>query len=895
VGPRWALWVTGGAGAACSAGWFAAQHLEMERGAFWLWLASLLSIAVGFALAAPGGGERRQRAEWGEIALVGAVLLIALALRLPGLEGLPVEVHGDEAWCGLEARSIFRGEVRNLFGVGWYNLPYLGFALYAPFFWLFGDDLYGLRMASVFHGTLSVLLLHLVARELFRPSVGLVAAFLLAVSQWHIHFSRTGIDYIQASSVGLALFWFLLLGIRRRRPLYFLLAGYTAALCFDVYYAARLTPVLAAVYLLHRAVCERGFWRAQASHLVIMALGATLFALPMLFFFVQFPATLMARTEGVWVFAAENRQHVVQAHQVASFAAAMRRQVLRSVGAFNYFGETSLQHGRRAPLLDFWTGAFFVLGVGAFGWRLRRSNTFLVALWFWSTLLLGGVFTVDAVFSPRLSGVLPVLFLFPALFLAAGGDGLRRAFGRAGTILALATGAVFAVLCAGDNVHEYFTVHPTQQTASFYPTLARHVAAVNDAYQVYLFGDADDSLLFSTPLFLVPHIDGADVGPGMLDLPLRWIPATKGVEFLMAAGAPRAEKRLELMREAYPNGVRSAIRNQAGFVHLYAYRVEHADLLAANPGAQLRVEPITGAAAALTLPPPPPVPGGVPPPPSAAAADPSSADWEVAPAQAETREPFALPSLREPVDVAVAPNGDVFVLDRGTRRVHCFAAEGRHRFTVRARSGAEGWPDPRAIAVGADGSLLVLDARLNSVYRFSPQGRFESVRVVAAAYSPSGLARAADGAILIADTGASRIVRWPQLDGDAVEQSPGPPNDRSPVAQPAAVAAADKRVFVTDAERQALVVLDHDLREVASWPLPPFDPVHAAHVLATPTAVLVSFPEAGFIAVFDAAGTRIGTLGQGRLTRPVGMALSAAGELLVADPGASALLRVKIE
>jgi streptogramin lyase len=607
---------------------------------------------------------------------------------------------------------------------------------------------------------------------------------------------------------------------------------------------------------------------------------------------VQFPESLMARTEGVWIFSGGNREHVVHAHAVATFGEAMLRQVVRSIGALNYFGETSLQHGRRGPLLDFWTGMFFVLGVGAFGWRLRRSNTFLVALWFWATLLLGSVFTVDAVFSPRLSAALPILFVFPALFLGAFGGALRRAFGRAGAVLAALGFAVFAALAARDNVHQYFTVHPTQQAATFYSVLARHVAAVNDDYQVYLFGDADHSLSFSTPLFLLPNIDGADVGPGMLPLPLERIPATKGVEFLVAAAASRAEERLELMHEAYPGGVRSAIRNGVGFVHLYAYRVEHAELAAANPDAELRSEPISGSADGIVaLPPRPPARSAAA---VAAGSDgrPPSSEWELVSADpAVVRAPFALPSLREPVDVAVAPRGDVFVLDRGTRRVHCFDAEGRHRFTVRPRSGAEGWPDPRAVAAAADGSLLVLDALLASVFRFSPEGRFVSVRAIADAYSPSGLACDRDGAILIADTGASRVVRWPAMEGDAVEQSPGPPGERSPVAQPAALTVADDgTIYVSDAERQALVVLNRELRESATWPLPIFDPVHAAHVLVTSTRVLVSLPDRGQIAVYDLHGTPIGSVGEGVTQRPVGMAIGATGELLVADPRASALL-----
>jgi 4-amino-4-deoxy-L-arabinose transferase-like glycosyltransferase len=114
------------------------------------------------------------------------------------------------------------------------HLPQLGYAISAGFMGLFGDDLFGLRTASVFLGTASVLLVYFLTKRLFSPRIAAVAAFLLAVSHWHIHFSRSGIHYMQGSFATLLLFVLLLRGIDGGRRVDFLLAGFAIGNAFKV-------------------------------------------------------------------------------------------------------------------------------------------------------------------------------------------------------------------------------------------------------------------------------------------------------------------------------------------------------------------------------------------------------------------------------------------------------------------------------------------------------------------------------------------------------------------------------------------------------------------------------------------------------------------------------------
>ena len=69
-----------------------------------------------------------------------------------------------------------------------------------------------------------------------------MSAFVLAVSQMAIQYSRDGNNYVGALFASLLLFYFLERGLERKRQLDYVLAGFAAGYCVTVYIAARLTP-----------------------------------------------------------------------------------------------------------------------------------------------------------------------------------------------------------------------------------------------------------------------------------------------------------------------------------------------------------------------------------------------------------------------------------------------------------------------------------------------------------------------------------------------------------------------------------------------------------------------------------------------------------------------------
>jgi phage tail-like protein len=80
--------------------------------------------------------------------------------------------------------------------------------------------------------------------------------------------------------------------------------------------------------------------------------------------------------------------------------------------------------------------------------------------------------------------------------------------------------------------------------------------------------------------------------------------------------------------------------------------------------------------------------------------------------------------LTEPVDVAVAPNGQVFVADRAAGRIERYGAGFRHLggFVPRGKDGLPAKPRPIAVMVDSDASLLVADGNYPWLLRFSASG-----------------------------------------------------------------------------------------------------------------------------------------------------------------------------
>ena len=176
------------------------------------------------------------------------ILLLAATLRFYKLGLNPPSLDWDEASIGYNAYSLLKTG-KDEYGNSWpisirsfndYKPPLYTY-LTIPSVALFGLTEFAVRFPSALAGTLTVLLTYFLVKELFGKKSSVIAAItalLLAISPWHLQFSRVAFE------ANLALFLFVL------SVYLFLRAMDTASL---YYYGGAAVAFVATMYSYHSA------------------------------------------------------------------------------------------------------------------------------------------------------------------------------------------------------------------------------------------------------------------------------------------------------------------------------------------------------------------------------------------------------------------------------------------------------------------------------------------------------------------------------------------------------------------------------------------------------------------------------------------------------------------
>ncbi len=130
------------------------------------------------------------------------ILVLAAVLRLVSLGKIPAGISPDEVSQGYTAYSLlYTGQ--DEWGISWPITSFRSFVDYKaplqtylmiPSVALFGLNEFSIRLPSAIFGILSIYVVYLLASHFFNKKIGLLAAFILAISPWHIQFSRTALE-----------------------------------------------------------------------------------------------------------------------------------------------------------------------------------------------------------------------------------------------------------------------------------------------------------------------------------------------------------------------------------------------------------------------------------------------------------------------------------------------------------------------------------------------------------------------------------------------------------------------------------------------------------------------------------------------------------------------------
>lgn len=312
--------------------------------------------------------------------LLTIILSAAFLLRIFQLENVPPGFYKDEAFIGFDVFSLtqtgkdFHGNPWPLYfedSRDWRNPVYYYTAI--PSIAYFGLTIFATRLPAVIYGTLSVLALFLVARELLDKKKALLAAAFVAVSPWSFVFSRIAFESAALPALLLFALWLFLRGFRHPRS--WIASAMLFALSLYTYVAA---PVFIPLFLFTLLIIFKEKLIAAKKHLIKPAIIFLILSLPLAATVLFSSDTFFARSRSVSVFYDP------------------------SYSPFRVFGN----------YLQFYSADFLFMN-GDHNFRMSPPN-YGKLLWFMAPLLLAGIYTSMRSFNTERSKLLIVwLLIFP--------------------------------------------------------------------------------------------------------------------------------------------------------------------------------------------------------------------------------------------------------------------------------------------------------------------------------------------------------------------------------------------------------------------------------------------------------------------------------------------------
>ena len=423
---------------------------------------------------------------WLQIALI---VLVAAFFRLWQIGSVPPGLFGDEAAEGLDALDVLAGHGQVFFPAN-YGREGLYIWLVAVSEKFLGVTPFAVRLPAIIIGILTCVVAWWLAREwmggdavtrrhgdagsflrvsasprfllpLSHTYLPLLTGLYLATAYWHVHFSRFSQRTILTPLfVGLAAaaFW---RGVNLGRTRWFLLAGVFTGLTLHSYSVGRFFPVFLAVFLLVQwlladrsgASEPRILTRHWRDILLMFLIAAIIFA-PLGYYFLAHPGSFMRRASVVATYAGGNLADTLGVIGRAALAN-LAQYVLPAAGDRAQFHNLP---GR--PIFEPLTALLALAGLALVVRRWRGPRQLFLLLWLIVLTAPAALATDRFPTLPRVLGVLPGLYLLPALALGETVARLSRWATRwvpaASAALLLCAAALFVP--AATTYRDYFRV-----------------------------------------------------------------------------------------------------------------------------------------------------------------------------------------------------------------------------------------------------------------------------------------------------------------------------------------------------------------------------------------------------------------------------------------------------
>lgn len=218
-----------------------------------------------------------------------AIIILATLVRTVDLGGNRPHLTNDEAALGYNAYSILqtaRDEHGALLPVVFKSFgdwkPGLYVYTAVPAIAIFGLNEFSTRLPSVLFGIGAVFLLYLMTKRLTKDeTIALFSSFFLAVSPWHITFSRGAWEANISLTLTLAALLALLTYLNNTKKKYLILSAVLFALTLWAYQSAKLFSLLLIIGVV--LVYHRKISTINKKHVLVAGIVGTLISIPIIF------------------------------------------------------------------------------------------------------------------------------------------------------------------------------------------------------------------------------------------------------------------------------------------------------------------------------------------------------------------------------------------------------------------------------------------------------------------------------------------------------------------------------------------------------------------------------------------------------------------------------------
>lgn len=411
---------------------------SLDKG-FWFWLGSIALFLIA-SVYRPAGSSKDistgflvwwRNIDKRVLLILSVVTILAIFFRFYRLQDIPAEMTSDHAEKILDVQDVLDGD-RPIFFPRNTGRELLQFYLTAGIIRLTGlpNSHLALKIGTGIFGIVAVPFTFFLGRMLYGKLAGLLAAFFLAVSHWHVAITRVGLRFPFTAAFIAPVLLFLLRALRFNKRNDWLLAALFLGIGLHTYTAMRIAPLLCAVLVALKLLIDgankvrkKQIKGADSWSLTFWKNGFLAFSLTLLLL-VPIIRYMADDPRGVWT-RSFSRLQTDTGLTLPEVASQLLVNLKDTLLMFNYKGDVvAVNTVPSEPVLGLVAGALFVLGSAYLVWRLLvngdvRSIVLLVSLFF---LLLPSIFSVafpqENPSVVRTGGAIPIVMIIAAVFLA---------------------------------------------------------------------------------------------------------------------------------------------------------------------------------------------------------------------------------------------------------------------------------------------------------------------------------------------------------------------------------------------------------------------------------------------------------------------------------------------